>query len=333
MKRRERIRAIIAGTPADRCGFWVGHPDGVTWPLLHHAFGTANAQEFRQKIGDDFAGLSSQWFPDFYEGGVFLIKKTSDCDPGPLATCESVADVARGYVWPDASKCRFDSCLATLRQAGDVYRASGVWGHFFHNLIDLFGLEDYLVKMHTAPDVVLAATERVCNFYLEANERFYALAGDEVDACFIGNDLGTQHGLMCSPEMYERFIFPWFKKFADQAKRHGKQMILHSCGAVHPLIPRFIELGVDCLHPLQALAKDMDAQTLARDFKGRIAFMGGVDTQELLVHGSPDDVRRDVRRLKATLGPRYIVSPSHETLLSNVPPENVRAMAEEAQKD
>jgi len=74
----------------------------------------------------------------------------------------------------------------------------------------------------------------------------------------------------------------------------------------------------------------MDAETLARDYKGRIAFLGGIDTQDLLVNGTPDDIRADVRRVKALLGPSLIVSPSHEALLPNVPPENVLAMAEEA---
>ena len=96
------------------------------------------------------------------------------------------------------------------------------------------------------------------------------------------------------------------------------------------LIDRLIAAGVECLHPLQALARGMEADALARDFRGRIAFMGGIDTQQLLVHGSPDDVRADVRRVKRLLGPCLIVSPSHEALLPNVPPENVRAMAEEA---
>jgi len=330
MTGRARVRAIIAGEPADRCAFWVGHPFQETWPILHRIFGTTTEQEFRRRIGDDFVLVPLQWCPDFYEGGVFQIAKARDCEPGPLAACASVADVDRLYDWPEASKCNFDSGLALLRQAGDVYRASGVWAPIYHNFLDLFGLEEGMVMMHTAPDIVEAAAERVFAFYYEANERFLELAGDEVDACFFGNDLGTQRGLMCSPEMLDRFFFPYLKRLVAQAKRHGKQAILHSCGAVHEIIPRLIDIGVDCLHPLQALAKGMDAQALARDFKGRIAFMGGVDTQELLIHGTPDDVRREVRRLKETFGPRYIVSPSHEALLPDVPPENVRAMAEEA---
>jgi len=74
----------------------------------------------------------------------------------------------------------------------------------------------------------------------------------------------------------------------------------------------------------------MDAETLARDFGGKIAFLGGVDTQRLLNHASTREVKAEVRRLKETLGPHYIISPSHEAILPDVPPRNVAAMAEAA---
>jgi uroporphyrinogen decarboxylase len=74
----------------------------------------------------------------------------------------------------------------------------------------------------------------------------------------------------------------------------------------------------------------MDAETLAREFSGRISFLGGIDTQDVLVHAGKEGVREEVRRIKSLLGPRFIVSPSHEALLPNVPPENVVAMAEAA---
>jgi uroporphyrinogen decarboxylase len=149
-----------------------------------------------------------------------------------------------------------------------------------------------------------------------------------VDGFFFGNDFGTQLDLFLAPDMFDRFILPWFQKFTDQGHAHGYQVILHSCGAIHKVIGRLIDAGVDALHPLQARAADMDAATLARDFKGKIAFMGGIDTQELLVRGNPDDIHRDVRRVIDLLGPALVVSPSHEALLPNVPPENIRAMAE-----
>jgi len=184
--------------------------------------------------------------------------------------------------------------------------------------------------MYTNPDVVQAVTDRVCGFYYEANERFFSAAGADVDGFFFGNDFGTQLDLICGPAQFDQFIMPWFLRFTKQAHAHGHHALLHSCGAIHKVIDRLIDAEVDCLHPLQALAANMDADTLAGDFVGRIAFMGGIDTQHLLVHGTPEDVKRDVRRVKALLGPRLIVSPSHEALLPNVPPCNLEAMAKAA---
>jgi len=126
---------------------------------------------------------------------------------------------------------------------------------------------------------------------------------------------------------------PWFRRFTEQAHRRGYQVIVHSCGSIHRFIDRLIGSGVNCLHPLQAKARNMDAATLARDFKGRIAFLGGIDTQDLLVNGTAEEVKAEVRRVKRLLGPCLIVSPSHEALLPNVPPQNVQAMAEAALED
>jgi uroporphyrinogen decarboxylase len=196
--------------------------------------------------------------------------------------------------------------------------------------MDLFGMESYMINMYANPKLVHDVTDHVCEFYYEANERFYAEAGDLIDGFFFGNDFGTQLDLICGPTQFDEFILPWFGKFTKQAHDHGYQVILHSCGAIHAVIDRLIDLNVNCLHPLQAKAKNMDAQTLARDFKGRIAFMGGIDTQDLLVNAAPDEIKADVRRVKKLLGPCLIVSPSHEALLPNVPPENIEAMAQAA---
>lgn len=249
----------------------------------------------------------------------------------PLAHCTTLGEVER-FPWPKPEYVHFDSCLADLRKAGDVYRLSGFWTNFYRNLADLFGMEEYFIKMHTQPEIVLAATERVCQFYYEANERFYTVAGDLVDGYFFGNDFGTQQSLICGLRDFDRFIMPWFRRFTEQGHRHGYQVVLHSCGSVHRVIDRLIEAGVDCLHPLQARARDMQAERLAADFKGRLTFLGGIDTQELLTRGSPEEVRADVRRVKRLLGPHLIVSPSHEAILPNVPPENVAAMAEAVQE-
>ncbi len=334
MNTRELIRRLIGREPVERCGFWLGNPHTDTWPILHRHFGTTSEEQLRQRLGDDVRWICPQFYEgayqdpsgrELFDSGLDRVKHRT----APLAHCEDPAEVDE-YPWPRPEYLNFDSCLEDLRRVGDLYRLSGYWTCFYHNLADLFGMEEYFVKMHTHPEVVLAATDRVCEFYYEANERFFAAAGDLVDGFFFGNDFGTQQGLICGPRQFERFILPWFRRFTEQGHRHGLQMVLHSCGSVFRVIDYLIEAGVDCLHPLQARARDMQAEQLAAKFKGRLAFLGGIDVQELLTRGSPDQVRADVRRVKRLLGPNLIVSPSHEALLPDVPSENVAAMVEAA---
>lgn len=337
MDGRERIKTIIGGEAADRCGFWMGNPHADTWPIYHAYFGTEDEEGLRLKLGDDLRWVCPQFFASTYqhpEGkGMFDLglSKKMHGQAGPLADCETPEEVD-AIEWPNPDHLHFDECLDALKRVGPFYRASGFWTCFYHNIMDLFGMDNYMTKMYTHPDVVHAVTDHVCGFYYEANERFFDAAGDLVDGFFFGNDFGTQVDLICSPPQFDTFILPWFRKFTEQGHRHGRQVILHSCGAIFRVIDRLIEAGVDCLHPLQARASGMDAETLAKRYKGRIAFLGGVDTQELLVHATPDEVKADVRRIKALLGPRLIVSPSHEALLPNVSPENVLAMSEAAQE-
>ncbi|HEX9007333.1 MAG TPA: uroporphyrinogen decarboxylase family protein, partial [Bacteroidota bacterium] len=255
--------------------------------------------------------------------------KRSLGEPGPLASCQSVEEI-NAYGWPSLDYLHFDETLDQLRAADHWFRASGFWVPFFHDIMDFFGVEGFMVGMHERPDLIHAALERICGFYYEANERFFTAAGDQIDGMFFGNDFGTQLGLLVSPAQLEEFIFPWFRRFTEQARRFGLPVILHSCGSIHRVIGTLIDARVNCLHPLQARAANMDAGTLARDFGGRIAFFGGIDTQDLLVNGTPMQVKEEVRRVREILGPHLIISPSHEALLPNVPPQNVAAMAEAA---
>lgn len=333
MNSRERIRTIISGQAADRTGFWLGNPYPETWPILHHYFGTKTDEELRLKLGDDFRWICPSFIPSTFPAGPLNFRggksKKSHGEAGPLVNAQSVADVD-AHEWPEADQLDFQEILRVLSQAGDFYRASGMWTSFYHDVMDLFGFEDYLVKMHTHPEVVEAATDRVCQFYYDANEKFFSQAGGLVDAFFFGNDFGTQQDLMVSPKLFDRFVMPWFQRFTEQGHRFGYQIILHSCGSIHRVIPRLIGAGVECLHPLQALAKNMDAVTLAKDFRGKIAFLGGIDTQDLLVNGSPEQIKEEVRRVRSILGPGLIISPSHEAILPDVPPRNIAAMAEAA---
>ena len=147
---------------------------------------------------------------------------------------------------------------------------------------------------------------------------------------FFGNDLGSQRDLLISPEMFEKFLLPGYKRLISQAKDYGLKVMHHCCGAISKIIPKFIEAGIDALHPLQAKAAGMDPEMLATEFGKDLIWVGGVDTQELLPFGTPDEVTKRVKELREILGPGFIVSPSHEALLPNVSFENLMAMKEAA---
>ena len=332
MNSRERIRAIVAGKPADRCSFWLGNPHPDTWPLLHNYFGTTTEEELRCLLADDFRWVNPDSAYKHPEDKPIFDKQRRGpglSAPGAFADCEDVQQVL-DFEWPNPDYLDFSEVLEQLKHSGDFYRASGFWCPFFHDVADFFGMENYFLKMFTHPEVVHAVTTKVVDFYAEANLRFFAVAGGLVDAFFFGNDFGSQLDLLISPEIFKEFILPYLSRLIGIARRYHLQIILHSCGAVKRIIPDLIDLGVHALHPLQAKAAHMSAEILAAEFKGPLAFIGGIDTQHLLVNGTPLEIKADVRRVKALLGPCYVVSPSHEAILPNIPPENIAAMAEAA---
>ena len=129
--------------------------------------------------------------------------------------------------------------------------------------------------------------------------------------------------------MWREFVGPRFARICRAAKERGLLVSLHTCGNVEALIPDMIEAGVDVLDPFQPEA--MDIAALRERYRGRLAFWGGLSVQQTLPFGSPEDVRRETRRLLATFAPGggYILAPAH-ALTGDVPWENVLAFLEVA---
>jgi uroporphyrinogen decarboxylase len=148
----------------------------------------------------------------------------------------------------------------------------------------------------------------------------------------IGNDFGAQTALLLSPTMIRRFAFDGTRKLVDQAHDYGLKVIHHSCGSIREIIPDLIEIGVDAIHPIQALAKGMEAKGLREDFGDKVSFCGGVDHQNLLVNGTPQEVRAKVLELKEIFPTGLVISPSHEAVLPDIDPANIEAMFAAAQE-
>lgn len=334
MNSREKIKKIFDLKGDGHVGFWTGKPHPDTQRIYLGKLSLNNKEELLRYLKDDcrwFKADGAYKHPEGKEPFDPLNgqKQISLGQPGCFAECEDIKEIDE-YAWPNPDYLDFSEIKDDLAGSQDKALFSGMWSPFFHVVTEYFGMENYFIKMYTDPEVVEAVTNHVVDYYCEANERFFKTVGRDSDVFFFGNDFGSQLDLLMSPEAFKKFILPGIKRLIAIAKKYNKKVLLHSCGSIYKVIPLLIDAGIDALHPLQAKAKNMDAVTLAREFKNDIAFVGGIDTQDLLVNGSPEDVKNEVYRVRELLGPNLIVSASHEAILPNVPLENVIAMAEAA---
>ena len=318
------------------CGFWHGNPHPNSYEDLFKYFGVKDDFELGLKLGDTFTWVHDGWGAYKHPDGdhAFNLYKNGDT-PHLREFTDDDIDLVEKVNWPNAEYydfSNFETARSTAKEHG-VPILSGAWAPFYHVVADMFGMENYFVKMHTDPNVVIAVTERVVDFYMAMNTKLFDKYARDINACFFGNDFGTQLDLMISPEMFKNFVMPYQKKIAEQAKKYNLYTVLHSCGSVIKAIPEIIAAGIDGLHPIQALAVGMDAENLAEKFKDKIVFVGGVDTQVLLREGTAKQIKADVRRLKKLFGNNFIVSPSHEAILPDVPPANLAAISEAVWED
>lgn len=244
---------------------------------------------------------------------------------------DSTVDDVYAHPWPRAEALDYSGILPQAERYHDTYATYGApWSPFFHEVGWIIGQETYFQWMLTRPDMVEAVIDCVVSFEVECTRRYLEAAQGKVDIAFFGNDFGTQRGLVISPAMFELFFRKPLKRYFDMAHDYGCKVMKHSCGAIRPIIPLWIEDGVDVLDPIQVLAEGMAFEGLVRDFGTRICFHGGIDTQELLPFHAIEDVRAEVRRFRNLTrdGGGYILLASQE-YIEDVPLDNILAIYDE----
>ena len=334
---RQKVLEVFERRSSGDGVMWTGDPDWEIVEAASQKWGIECSNEALFRFFDDdcrrIQADSGYKHPDglpAIDTSFGLPPKKTLCEGGCFAEAETIADI-EAYPWPDVKYCDFTDVYKEIDKFQDKMVFTGMWGCFFHQVADFFGMENYFINMYEAPELVEAATERLVDWYVESNEKFFAGLGDRADVMFFGNDFGTQLDLFMSPKMFRKFVLPGFKRIIAVAKKYNKKVLLHSCGSIYRIIPDLIEAGVDAIHPIQAAAVGMSATDLA-PFKNDIAFVGGIDAQSFFVNSTPDEIAREVDRVRSILGPNIVISPSHERILPNIPIENLRAMAIAAKK-
>lgn len=210
---------------------------------------------------------------------------------------------------------------------------SGISGVVYEICWYMRGLENLFADMIERPQVLEAIIDRTLQFWLDWFRLFLDEAGDIVDVIMIGDDLAGQKGPLFSPAIYRSIVKPRQKRLVQYIRSRTKAKIwYHSCGSVLQYIPDLIDNGVDALNPVQLSARGMDPGELKKAFGEEICFWGGgIDSQHVLPHASPDEVREQVRRNLGIFKPGggYVFANVHN-IQADVPPGNVIAMFDAA---
>ena len=342
----ERFYATIERKAVDRPACWLGDPTPEAAARLCEYYKVTNVSELKKTCGDDFYAVEIPYHSptcnaifaafDWYMNGsnVDVEHRTLTAD-GCFCECEDVEDAINiNFPWPDPEKyIDPDLCRKLVDEAPDNKTVLGMlWACHFQDTCAAFGMQTALMNMIAEPELVHYVDDHIIAFYEKALRIFLEATKGRVHAVLIGDDIGSQRGLMLSPALISQFVIPGAKRLIDIAHSYGVKVIYHSCGSIAEAIPMLIEAGVDVIHPIQALAAGMQPELLKASFGDQISFCGGVDTQELLPNGTPEQVMAKVRELRTIFPTGLIVSPSHEALQPDVPPENVKAMFDEACK-
>jgi len=333
---REKVRRIFDRRNISAGAFWTGHPSDETVAIYTDEWGIAPSREaIYTHLHDDCRWIVANNVYKHPEGlpaidPSYGMKRDTLSAGGYFVNAETIGDLA-SYPWPDVKYCDFTEIYAQIDRHQDKMIFTGLWCPFFHELADFFGMENYFINMYERPELVEALTERIVDYYVAASELFFSGLGDRADVMFFGNDFGTQRDLFISPEQFRRFVLPSFKRLTAVGKKYNKKVMLHSCGSICRIVPDLIEAGIDIIHPLQAQASGMSASELAL-YKNDLAFVGGIDAQSFLVDATPEQIEREVGRVRDILGPNIVISPSHEEILPNVPASNMLAMSRSALK-
>jgi uroporphyrinogen decarboxylase len=365
MTSRERVLTALGHEEPDRVPLFIGTSGATTvlgpaYPALAARLGVAPgperwfARQFQYRIMDEEAllrlgcdgrpvtmgpagstlrrdvspdRLIDDWGCDWRRGASGCYFEVAE----PPLRNASIDDLDR-YPWPDLmAESRFEGvaerCRAVQRAGYACVLLAGIT--LFEQACLMRGLAELLTDALADQDFFLALMDRLLRLQVPYVRELTRRVGDCVDVIVTGDDLGTQDSTLLAPDLYRRLVKPRQAELLAGLRQGSKARIFyHSCGNIYPLLDDLADIGVDLLNPVQVSSPDMaDTARLKKRFGKRLSFCGGIDTQRVLPHGTPQEVRAETRRRIMDLAPGggYVAAAVH-CIQPDVPVDNILAM-------
>jgi len=290
-----------------------------TWMILPRNFIYPDEQE-KSREKTSIWGYKARITP--YSGGTY-----DELYYSPLSGKDEIDDI-RKHPWPADDVVGFEHLPAEIAAHQDrAILGVFTWGAYFI-ATHVRGLEnlmmDFALRKNYAEYLINTIAEKSMIYLRTMLENY----GDGIDIVFMADDYCSQQGPLFSPVDFRSLVMPYLTRMVEIVHKHHKKFLLHVCGAVRPLIPMIIDAGVDMLEPLQTRARGMDPVELKRDFGRDLCFYGGMDLQQTLCKGTPQEVEYEARHLIDVLGKDggYVFGPGHTYIQIDAPLENILAM-------
>lgn len=252
--------------------------------------------------------IKNEWGMIFRNAGIY-----SEFAEYPLAGALTEKDIL-DYSFPDAdAPGRFDKAHQIIETYSDKYAVIGdVETMFFEMSWYMTGMEKFLMDLMTGAEYQSHLMDRIMNYIISVGKKLVTM---DIDILWCGDDFGSQDGMLIDPETWRKIIKPRIKYMFEEFRKIKPDLKIawHSCGSILPIIPDFIEIGLDILNPIQPAAFGMDPEFLKKTYGRDLVFFGGIDVQHLLPFGSPEMIRDEVKRRIGILGRDggYIIAPAH----------------------
>jgi uroporphyrinogen decarboxylase len=354
MNSKERFQKTINGDNPDRVPLYISVTPQVARKLsdtlneryeepLDSMLSTrASHMDLMAKLGADAVGitvsapdnnptvdiggnlLKNEWGMVFKDTGHY-----NEFHKFPLAHAETVKDIET-YSFPDPfAPGRWDVAQKTVDKYGGTHGIiADLETTLFETAWYLTGMEKFLIDMMMHAEYINPLLDKIQFIHTEYGKKMIEMGADVL---WCGDDFGTQTSLMIDKDTFRRIFKPRIKEMFAEFRKVNPNIKLawHSCGAVKPLIPDFIEIGLDILNPIQPLAAGMEPQQLKDEFGEKLIFFGGICVQDLLPNGTPESIKAEVINRAEILGENgsFIIAPAHN-IQEDTPVENILAFVD-----
>ncbi len=332
MNRRERVIAAINHQETFPIPYHMDFTEQALDALIAHT----GDPDIEQKLGESLY-YKQYWAwpteladkPGYFkdEFGVVWNRNGADKDIG-LPEDFLVEDLEEDeYIFPVCDEARLRAeCeeMTKHKDTDDRFTMYGFGFLMFERAWAICGMENILCNMITCPEETEAFFTKIGDYYCHLVD--IALEYD-FDGIYFGDDWGQQNGLIMGVAHWRHYIKPQMARLYKKVRDKGLYVMQHSCGDCHEILPDLIEMGLNVYQTFQPEVYDVAA--IKAQLGDKLAFWGGISTQQCLPFVSADEVKAEAVKMYQQLHQNggYIIAPTH-ALAFDVPPENILAMVE-----